>query len=96
MTSRGQQWLDKAKTCLQAKITEALSKLDSEPTCKQIEEAGFGAHTDCYVDSGFCNIGIDWPRIVSIMHSSLFSDKWKIVWGQVLAVAQKCVGNVFG
>jgi hypothetical protein len=60
LSSEGQRWIEDVRTCLQE------SMLDAPPdaSCSELKTFGYGAHPDCYVDTGFCGLP--------------FADKWKI------------------
>jgi len=62
MSEAGQRWIDDVRTCLQ----RALEDIDDEAlSCEDVQELAYATHPDCYVQAGFCELGL--------------SDAWTVV-----------------
>lgn len=56
LSEAGQAFLDGVLVCLQEGLAAGMS---DDPTCAEIETAGFGAHAPCYAANGFCDLPIE-------------------------------------
>lgn len=61
-SDQAKAWLGRVRRCL-------IIKLDAQlplSSCDDIETAGFGSHSDCYLETGFCELSPkDWAAIIN-------------------------------
>ncbi|CAG8606520.1 9428_t:CDS:2, partial [Dentiscutata heterogama] len=51
--------------CLQNALVSTYN--NDKATCSEIENTAFDSHARCYVDSGICNIPLDWKTIFQVV-----------------------------
>ena len=52
---QGQEWINKVRLCLLDQLLHSSVYADNS-SCKEIAKFGYGTHTYCYVDNGFCQV----------------------------------------
>lgn len=88
VSQRAVQWLKGVRQCL---VSELEWETDDQPTCAEIERIGIDSHATCYVENGFCELGIgDWFAIVHTI------DPFDIPFRQVIVTGNSCLRTWFG
>ncbi len=80
-------WLEEVRACL---ITTLDNATDETSSCEEIETIGIASHATCYVQSGFCELGLSgWFHIVHTI------DPGDVPFQQILATGQLCLQSWF-
>lgn len=88
VSAKAAQWLHDVRQCL---VTELDWETNNSTTCEEIERVGIDSHSTCYVDNGFCALGIgDWFAIVHTI------DPFDVPFQQVLVTGNACLQRWFG
>ena len=88
VSPRAAQWLHDVRQCL---VTELEWNTDDSTSCEDIERVGIDSHATCYVDNGFCELGIgDWFAIVHTI------DPFDVPFQQVVVTGNACLRTWFG
>ena len=81
-------WLEDVRECL---VEELEDLTDDSTSCQEIEAVGIASHSTCYVQAGFCSLGLlDWFQIVHTI------DPGDIPLQQVLVTGHACLKSWFG
>ena len=88
VSQRAARWLTDVRQCL---VTELEWDTDDQSTCQEIERIGIDSHARCYVENGFCELGIrDWFAIVHTI------DPFDVPFRQVVVTGNSCLRSWFG
>ncbi len=72
-------------------MTELEYGTDASSSCEEIEQIGIDSHATCYVDNGFCSLGVGaWFAIVHTI------DPFDVPFKQILATGNACIKRWFG
>ncbi|CAG8781697.1 5888_t:CDS:2, partial [Gigaspora rosea] len=61
----GKKWVTDTMLCLQNALVSTYN--NDKATCSEIENTAFDSHARCYVDSGICNVPLDWKTIFQVV-----------------------------
>jgi len=82
---QGRIWIDKTRKCLQERLVPLLN--NTKATCRKIQAWAFNTHTNCYVESGVCNLPLsDYWKIATTVGPA-FRDAFFKTVGQTLSTA---------
>ena len=101
----GRKWVDSTRKCLQVALVPTL-RLNSKPSCLEIEKRAFDSHSCCYVGGSACAqpgtlsvcfVPSDWFLIINTIKESFFprskhGDFCKAIEGLISTMAQ-CPGQ---
>ena len=88
VSPRAARWLQDVRQCL---VSELEWNTDEQTSCEEIEQVGIDSHAYCYVENGFCDLGIgDWFAIVHTI------DPFDVPFKQVLVTGNECLRTWFG
>jgi hypothetical protein len=93
------QWVRGTTKCLQQSLLSAEPNL---ATCAQVQEKGFGSHTECYTDGAEKSGGVSFCRLSPFEWKSVsdcisFRDKLSLSGlAQIAATARHCAGLFVG
>lgn len=86
-TGFGKSWVTNVIQCLQ-KQNILKSQNNETRTCEQIKSDAFASHSDCYVESGFCELEISEKlRIFQLVKKEIFSPE---SFSMGLGLLRKC------
>jgi hypothetical protein len=61
--AKGRAWVDGTLVCLQQELRSGIT---ATTDCDTVEDFAIGTHVDCYIDNGFCRLGVkNWAVIAS-------------------------------
>lgn len=83
----GERFLIRVRECLQREIRNH-NFVKEKQTCSQVEEFAFETHAPCYVESGFCQLGLkDRNRVIWVAKFKVFNIK---VWKSFFELQKGC------
>jgi hypothetical protein len=76
-TREGQNWTRSVYTCLQKRSLENSEKiLESENKCRDLQQASYNSHVDCYFEAGFCDLKLtEKEKIFNLIKKEIFSSQ---------------------
>ena len=93
LSQQGEDWITGTMACLQGALIDVASRTSS---CESIKQTAFKSHVKCYVDNGFCDLGLEdqvkisetviWDVLTSVeginQSASTLSECLRKKWGQ--------------
>jgi len=89
----GQTWIKATLLCLQVDIVAIVFANYPNLNCNLLSDLAFASHPSCYVNSGFCNIPLDWGHVIGVVWKALLSNYAGKIVQQMLLTADICGTN---
>ncbi len=82
-------FIDSAGLCLMQKLYEARNS--SISSCQTLEEFAFNSHSDCYFDSGYCELsGVEKLQIYATVEWSTIFAKFQLITKPMENLSNQC------
>lgn len=91
VSQEGKSWLDRVRLCLQYEVEDmGFENFDwSKKTCSHIKKKAFDSHSDCYYETGFCDLTLsDKVKIIDVFKRELYRPA---LWREALQIEFQCI-----